>query len=227
MSTNIWKPVGMLSTTFRLGDHPRIKSRLVSMSARQESTGNLVPSSHPVFPSNGDGQALHDCGGVGAYSTAPDYMKLLLALLRKDPSKTIFQHPQTVRELFSPQIALDTPPGRALNQILLAPDQVKSTSALPLSLIPKATSLSWALGGLLDLSSSPSSSEQNHPYPLLWTGLPNLVWWIDRSIGVAGVYFSQLIPSSDPISAKLFLTFQRDFAGEATRRRREENNIPS
>lgn len=30
-----------------------------------------------------------------------------------------------------------------------------------------------------------------------WSGLPNLFWWIDRSTGLCGAYFSQLMPQCD------------------------------
>ena len=32
---------------------------------------------------------------------------------------------------------------------------------------------------------------------MIWGGLPNLIWWIDRKTGLCGIYAGQVIPPGD------------------------------
>jgi hypothetical protein len=45
---------------------------------------------------------------------------------------------------------------------------------------------------------------------LSWGGYPNLMWWIDRSGGLAGIYGSQVCPPGDPASIKLNAAWEKD-----------------
>jgi CubicO group peptidase (beta-lactamase class C family) len=78
MKTHIWDPLGMKDTTFDITSRPDMMERMVSMSARLED-GTIVPIPLPYVSPPDD-----DLGGVGCYSTANDYVKLLTSLLKRD-----------------------------------------------------------------------------------------------------------------------------------------------
>jgi CubicO group peptidase (beta-lactamase class C family) len=76
MQTHIFTPLSMTSTTFHPENRPDFPSRSMNLAWRDRSTGSLTLGKNPWgFP------AKDDCGGVGLYSTADDYAKLLKAFL--------------------------------------------------------------------------------------------------------------------------------------------------
>ena len=76
MQQNIFKPLGMTSTTFRVADYPDLGHRRAQMSFRAQP-GAAISAADTFTP---DVNAM-DWGGVGLKSTAADYSKLLAALL--------------------------------------------------------------------------------------------------------------------------------------------------
>ncbi len=43
---------------------------------------------------------------------------------------------------------------------------------------------------------------------LMWAGLANSYFWIDRANGLGGAYLSQILPFADPASLGLFTEFE-------------------
>jgi methyl acetate hydrolase len=43
---------------------------------------------------------------------------------------------------------------------------------------------------------------------LMWAGLANSYYWIDRVNGIGGVYLSQILPFADPATMDLFFEFE-------------------
>ena len=75
---NIFEPLGMNSTTFRLLNHPHAASNLMKMQARnKEGKVEQAESIYPIDPKI-------DMGGSNLYTSAPDFMKLLTSLMRND-----------------------------------------------------------------------------------------------------------------------------------------------
>ena len=99
MQKYIWEPLGMNSSTFRLSDRPDIEARLPIMASRS-STDTLVDSD--VFTRPLKSAARH-IGGTGMYSSASDFMKLLLAMLRNDGT---LLSKESVAELLTPQVKI-------------------------------------------------------------------------------------------------------------------------
>ena len=97
MQEHTWKPLGTDSTTFRVTDRPDIAARLPQMVARSLS-GTLTESSAFTEPWI---YVTRDMGGGGMYTSAGDYLRLLMAILRNDGtllSKT------SMAELLKPQL---------------------------------------------------------------------------------------------------------------------------
>ena len=157
MEQNIWQPLGMTSTTFNVEKDPRIKERQVDMSLRTES-GTLEHLSTPVFAS----PAEDDCGGVGIYTTAPDYIKILEDLVSSD-SKLL--KAGTIDEMFKPQL----PDPVHLETVLKVPalKQVLGGN------LPAGLKVNHGLGGLVTLEPLPTGRPAGS---MQWGGMPNLYW---------------------------------------------------
>lgn len=158
MEKNIWGPLGMTSTTFNIEKNPTMQARRVDMSIRKPS-GDLDLLPVPVYPS----PAQDDCGGIGGYSTAADYMKLLTAILHADAKllKT-----SSIDEMFKPQL----PDSRYLEQVLLSSEEMRNTLA---GNLPKGLKVNFGLGGMLNMDPLPSGRQKG---AMQWGGMPNLFW---------------------------------------------------
>lgn len=173
MQKNIWTPLGMTSTTFRLEKRPDLMSRKVDMTRRKRD-GSFISVPQPYdFP------AEHDLGGIGAYSTLEDYGKLLRALLQDGAG---ILKPESVDEIFIPQ--LDDTLGEIHHPIMhfYIPAEIKMNFGL---------SVSVRIAPMKGRREAGSGS---------WGGYPNITWWLDRKTGVAGTVFRQTVPPGDPIA---------------------------
>ena len=157
MSEHIWKPLGMSSTTFRLTERPDLARRLCGMTTRLP-TGQLDASPSPPYVVN----PTDDEGGVGCYTTAPDYLKLLKSLLQND-GKVL--KPETVTEMFEPQLHN---PG-----YLAAALEGPRFARVAMPGMPAGTRWNWGLSGLIATEGLPGRAGRG---TMLWGGRPNLQW---------------------------------------------------
>jgi CubicO group peptidase (beta-lactamase class C family) len=75
---NIFKPLGMTSTTFRLLNHPHVAANLMKMHSRdKDGKVEEAQSIYPVDPKV-------DLGGSNLYSSGPDFIKFLASLTLND-----------------------------------------------------------------------------------------------------------------------------------------------
>lgn len=183
MQKNICEPLGMNSTTYRLADHPDIKARLAKMSIRKPD-GTLQQGDRP-YPD----PAAEDVGGAGLYTSVSDYVKLLGDLLKDDP---VILKRQTVDQMFTPQFA----DGSAAKTSLLQNSQLIGAMTGSEHF---GEGLSFGLGGVLSLEDHGAMRRGS----LAWGGMPNMVWFLNRDAGVAGIYATQLLPPGDPAASKL------------------------
>jgi CubicO group peptidase (beta-lactamase class C family) len=182
MQKHIFGPLGMTSTTFRLEKYPEMEQRLVKMLQRSE-TGSVVQSVNP-WPT----PAEEDCAGAGLYSTSDDYLKVFGDLLQETP---VLLKADTVKSMFAPQLAKNSP---ALQQLHVS-IPVKAMTGLR----EVHESVNWGLGGAY----IEEDVEDTKKGSLMWGGFPNLIWFANRTQGLAGLYASQLLPPMDPASSHL------------------------
>jgi len=69
----------------------------------------------------------------------------------------------------------------------------------------------WGLGGLLvmDDVQGKEGFRSAKKGTLTWGGMPNLVWWIDPTTEICGLYSSQILPPGDVKSVEFTALFEK------------------
>jgi CubicO group peptidase (beta-lactamase class C family) len=163
MQENIFKPLGMTSSTFRPLLRKDIMERLVPCVKRAED-GSL--SMHP-----GDVaistviEPVDDTGGGGLYSTAEDYYRLLESIVRDDGKvlKTA-----TIDELFRPQLQEHEELQKTLSECGIPR---RTGSHVPGGL--KEVKWNHGLGGVVAVDSVPGMAAKG---TMWWDGMANTIW---------------------------------------------------
>ncbi|KIX91940.1 uncharacterized protein Z520_12329 [Fonsecaea multimorphosa CBS 102226] len=135
-----------------------------------------------------------DCGGVGLYSTAADYAKLLGGLL--SGGQNILK-PDTVHELLSWQLpdasfVLDQFFGEY--HAILPPE------------FPKDMPLNYGLVGAINRVDIPGKRRAGS---VMWYGIANCRWWLDHKSGIAARLFVQILPPGDGAVSELYDELER------------------
>jgi CubicO group peptidase (beta-lactamase class C family) len=178
---SIFEPLDMADTGFA----PKDAGRVAAMHARLPD-GSLAPMDFamPTPPYFG-------MGGGGLYSTAPDYMRLLRALvdgaILSDASRA---------SLFLNQV------GEMQAGMLASANPAFTNAFDPLPGEDKR----WSLGLLINprhLAGRRSAASG------AWAGLANCYYWLDPARGVAGLLLTQILPFADARVLELFAAFER------------------
>lgn len=188
LQENVWKPLGRSSTTFRPWEHPEIEAREAGMAVRTPD-GGLAPVGS-ILPR----PAPDDMGGIGLYSTVDDYVAVLADLISPQPK---LLKPETADEFFTPQLGVDSPAWKGLlqSQHIWAP----LTGLAPDASDEVLRKMDFGLSGVYvveDTDSLPAGT-------LSWWGMPNLTWFANRKVGVAGMLATQLLPPGDNVPIEL------------------------
>jgi methyl acetate hydrolase len=186
---HICGPLGMNDTAFSITDRQR--AREASLHVRQ-ADGTLVPQ-----PLEKPTPAKVFSGGGGIYSTAPDYLKLLQALLNKGSlAGTSVLRPETVALMSTNQIGgLEAGLLRTTNPAL----------SNDVDFFP-GLHLRWGLGGMINID---SVADGRAAGSLTWAGLFNTYFWIDPASGIAGVIMMQILPFADARALNVYRQFER------------------
>jgi len=186
---HITGPLGMKDTAFSIAEPQR--GREANLHVRQ-ADGSLVAK--PI-----EKQSLRKAfsGGGGIYSTAPDYLTLLQALLNG---------------------------GRFAGQNLLRPETIAAMSANQIGDIevgilkttnPKLSNdvdffpgnrLRWGYGHMINLDPVPDGRKAGS---LTWAGLFNTYYWIDPASRIAAVIMMQILPFADTRALGVYRKFER------------------
>ncbi|KAG4439128.1 hypothetical protein IFR05_005415 [Cadophora sp. M221] len=200
---NIWAPLGVKGFTFFPKTRPDLMARMTDMSDRE---GDLTMFGTAADP-NGKmvhhgGQelwnsAVETCsGGAGSYGAPLDYHELLHSILADDGKllKT-----GMVDEMFKPQL---TDASRAALMETLKEPEINNA----LGGVPYGTKCDWGIGGMMLLQDLVGRKKGT----ILWCGYPNLMWFIDRVGGMAGIYGSQINPPGDQKTIELFNEWEKE-----------------
>jgi CubicO group peptidase (beta-lactamase class C family) len=185
MQRHIFAPLGMRDTSF--DPRPDWASRTVTVHARQ-ADGSLVPTEAAPPPANREFYP----GGGGLFSTAPDYVTFLRALLTGGSG--VLQ-PQTVALMAQNHMG-------ALNvQKLTTHNPAFSNDAEFFPGMDKK----WGLTFMINTQDTPSGRSAGS---LAWAGINNTYFWLDPKKRVAGVLMTQILPFADPAVLGLLDRFE-------------------
>ncbi|KAJ3940587.1 uncharacterized protein N0V96_009592 [Colletotrichum fioriniae] len=208
MKTNIFEPLGMNSTTFHPDRDTAIKERLVETSTRI-SDGTLVPMEGPYPAVTED-----DSGAMGLVSSVPDLAKLTNDLLQTKP--TLLSE-ESLKELFSPQFSADS---SSAGMLAYGAVSLSYENSFEIRIL---TDSKMMYGRLIGEGYDPSKvgqapgayfiKEDTRILPggtLVMTGIPNLVWFVNRAKGIGGFYASAIMPPDDAKSTELIQEFLKE-----------------
>jgi methyl acetate hydrolase len=187
-SDHITGPLGMSDTGFSLTEEQR--TRQASLHVRDPS-GKLVPQplekpNAPKVPS----------GGGGIYSTTPDYLVLLQALMNGGSLRqTRILRPETVALMAENQI------GNLKAGILKTTNPALSNDV---DFFP-GIELRWGLGHMINIDPVRGGRKAGS---LTWAGLLNTYYWIDPTARIAGVIMMQILPFADQQGLMAYRQFE-------------------
>lgn len=155
MKQHIFDPLEMTSTGFRPGENEKIRENLSATTLRTPKGELKVGKSFPT------GNPKDDLGGGGLYSSATDYIKVLISILRND-GKLLKR--ETVDLMFTPQL----PDPKYLEAVANDP----KTGVFYRSGVD-GQRWNYGLGGLLNMEDAEGVCRKG---TMSWAGLPNLFW---------------------------------------------------
>ncbi len=190
-SDHITGPLGMVDTGFVLPD-----SRREASLHMRKADGILSP-----VPLEKKAAPTTFSGGGGIYSTAPDYLRLLQALLgRGSFNGSSILRPDTVALMGQNQIGdLDAGIMKTTN-----PRISSDVDFFP------GVRLRWGLGHMINLDPIENGRRAGS---LTWAGLYNTHYWVDPASGVAGVIMMQVLPFADRRALGVYRQFERGIYG--------------
>ena len=191
MKERIFAPLGISDMAFTLTDS--MKARRVTIHDRAQD-GKLTPLPDLILPQPPE----LDCGGHGLYASVGEYMKFIRMILN-DGAGT------NGRVLKIETVAQMCEDG-------LAKMGLESTGWV--TSIPSLTNAGeffpgvakgWAYTFMTNREDTPSGRPKDS---LMWAGLANSFFWIDRKNGVGGYWASQILPFQDIASYTGFVDFE-------------------
>ncbi|EEH45733.2 uncharacterized protein PADG_01883 [Paracoccidioides brasiliensis Pb18] len=190
LKTHIWEPLGMQHTTFRPSQSNYVLENRAKATTRT-TTGELITTPVDIWAT------LHpadDFGGHGIWSTAAEFIKPLISIL-KDDGKLL--SPKMRSNMFEPQLSTSA-------HLLKFMHSSRNEAAMTNGLLGNLT-WNYSLVGILAMEETPNRRSRGSTS---WFGLPNLAWWIDPERGTCGVYATQLYDSCDAQSLSLSSQFE-------------------
>ena len=186
---NIFQPLGMTDTAFRITDSMR--SRLAKIHHRMED-GSLAPDVELEIPQEPE----FEMGGGGLYGTVGDYMRFI---------RMILNHGSVGNEQVLRRETVEMMSRNQMGDLLV---RELKTAIPPFShdaeFFP-GMSKSWGLSFMINNEDAPTGRPAGS---LAWAGLANSFFWIDPKNAIGGVYLTQVLPFVDVKSFPLYITFE-------------------
>ena len=187
--SHICQPLGMKDTGFEVTAAQRAREANLHV---RKADGTLVAK--PMEKAN---EPHSHSGGGGIYSTAPDYLTLLQALLdggSRNGAQIL--KPETVA-LMSRNQTGDIEAGHMKTT---SPGLSNDVDFFP------GVRLRWAFGHMTNLDPVKDGRKAGS---LTWAGLYNTYYWLDPASNVAGVIMMQILPFADTRAVDLYRKFER------------------
>ena len=189
MKERIFAPLGMNDTSFVMT--PSMQARRATIHQRSPD-GQLAAVPDLVLPQPPE----MDMGGHGLYATVGDYMKFIRMVLGDGAgSNGRVLKPETVAQMSRNGLGALKVGGWPTS----IPSLTNAGEFFP------GLSKSWAYTFMVNDEPTPSGRPAGS---LMWAGLGNLYYWIDRQSGIGGFWGSQILPFQDVASYPGFVDFE-------------------
>lgn len=176
MSENLFQPLGLNGTAFRLT--PEHRSRLAGVHARTPD-GTIVP-----YPFEIAQDAPLDMGGHGLYGPLPDYLRFTRMILGGGAL-------DGVRVLESKTVAAMSQNQLGALEVTPLPAALPYSNAVDL---PPGIPCKWGLSFMINTKETPQGRAAGS---LSWAGLANSYYWIDPVKRVTAALLTQILPFYD------------------------------
>ncbi len=185
----IFGPLGMSDIAFTMSESMLARRAVLHKRARDGKLTALPELIGPQPPEM-------DMGGHGLYSTVGEYMKFIRMILNDGDGRygRVLQA-QTVARMSSNGLG----PLKCSGWKSCIPSMANDGDFFP------GTSKSWAYTFQVNDEVTPSGRPAGS---LMWAGLGNLFYWIDRTHGIGGYWASQILPFQDVASYPGFVAFE-------------------
>ena len=189
MKQRIFDPLGMVDIGFTMSES--MKARRATIHDRAMD-GKLTPLPDLVLPQPPE----MDMGGHGLYASVGEYMKFIRMMLNDGagPNGRVLRA-ETVAQMCRNGLGALKSGGWGTSIPSLSNDGEFFPG------LPK----SWAYTFLVNDAPTPSGRPAGS---LMWAGLANLFYWIDRQSGVGGFWGTQILPFQDVASYPGFVDFE-------------------
>ncbi|KAM0806509.1 putative Beta-lactamase/transpeptidase-like protein [Seiridium cardinale] len=181
MAEHIFKPLGIESTTFWPKRVDPDGSRTLAFAFAGEGSdgaGLLRPGPSPV-PEDHEMES----GGAGLHSTPEDYARFLHGILSHKLLST-----RATDLLFSPQL------NSTQKDMLTLIAEAAHDAFIPE--LGRGAELNHGLGGLINMTDIDGKRRKGS---MMWSGMSNGRWWIDRATGIAGAVFTNVLPHGNQV----------------------------
>ena len=186
---HICGPLGMQDTAFVLSPQQRVREASVH---RRQENGALL-----ALPLERQHAARSFSGGGGIYSSGPDYLTLIRALLLGGSINGVrILRPETAALMGQNQI------GGINVGVLRTTDSALSEDV---DLFP-GNILKWGFGHMINTEAVPGGRSAGS---LTWGGLLNTYYWIDPNKRIAAVFMTQVLPFADDRVLRTYRRFEQ------------------
>jgi CubicO group peptidase (beta-lactamase class C family) len=190
----IFDPLGMKDTAFVLS--PPQYARQASVHRRGPNGALTAEPLEPMAKSRPSAPRMFS-GGGGIYSTAPDYLTLLRALLQGgafDGARIL--RPETVALMGQNQIG-DVDVGILKTTVPSLSNDVDLCPGVPCK---------WGFGHMINMEAMAGGRGAGS---MTWGGLLNTYYWIDPGKRIAAAFMTQVLPFADGRALRLYRQFER------------------
>jgi methyl acetate hydrolase len=189
MKERIFEPLGMKDIGFTMTDS--MKARRATIHDRA-ADGKLTPLPDLALPQPPE----MDCGGHGLYGTVGEYMKFIRMVLNDGagPNGRVLKA-ETVQQMSKDGLGKLQSTGWTTS----IPSLTNDGEFFP------GVEKGWAYTFMTNREETPSGRTAGS---LMWAGLANTFYWIDRKKGVGGYWASQILPFQDAASYPGFVDFE-------------------
>ena len=189
MKERIFAPLGMVDIGFTMSESMQARRATIHDRAMD---GKLTPLPDLVLPQPPE----MDMGGHGLYASVGEYMKFIRMMLNDGagPNGRVLKA-ETVAQMCQNGLG-SLKSGGWTTSIPSLSNEGEFFPGLPKS---------WAYTFQVNEAPTPSGRPAGS---LMWAGLANLFYWIDRKNGVGGFWGSQILPFQDVASYPGFVDFE-------------------